>query len=554
MEATERNALGLALELIDENPNNPRAAITDDDVQDLAASMREQGLLQPVVVVPDGDRYRLRIGHRRVHAARMLGWTEIRAEVDEASDASQDLVVAVVENTQREGLGALNEGRACQQMLEENNGDVDLVAKRVGRSRRWVARRANLTTLAPEVITLLSDPPTARKVKSGPGWGGGTGQATLGERAQLWPAAWLEEIALLSKPDQVELIDLLQDEPCDTLEELRFLMRDQLRALSMAPWNLEDEKLVPAVGACISCDRHSAASPGLFDNPETEGIKGATCRDGRCFLGKLRAWRQARVEEAREKHGADLALIAKSPHQLEEGVDYEGKQRPGYFYSWSAAKKADKGARPVIVLDADTPKVRWMKPGGGGAPSGSSNGSEPGKPKTLRERRANMNRRRRVKAGDALHEFVVELTEADVFTADDWHAHGVQLALIFGLQYPAWSRDVDKLSALEGSAARQRLWEGMVGEIASSARSAMADGTKPDEPALDVLDGLVGTDWKEALAKSTADLPDPKSWANLKADGTPKAAPKSKAKRKAKASRKGKTTTEPVDAGEEPTQ
>ena len=96
----------LAVAVVDPNPWQPRTILGDDDLAELAGSLKEHGLVQPIVVRAKGDRYQLIAGQRRLAAARTLGWTNVPARVLDVDDR-QMADIAIVENLQRRDLDAL---------------------------------------------------------------------------------------------------------------------------------------------------------------------------------------------------------------------------------------------------------------------------------------------------------------------------------------------------------------------------------------------------------------------------------------------------------------
>src|SRR5262245_57272744 len=108
----------LSVDSIAPNPQQPRKAFEDKALADLAESLRQTGVLQPVVVRPVGDGYQLIVGERRWRAAKLAGLTQIPAIVREATDA-QSLELALVENLLREDLNPIEEAEAYQRLLAD---------------------------------------------------------------------------------------------------------------------------------------------------------------------------------------------------------------------------------------------------------------------------------------------------------------------------------------------------------------------------------------------------------------------------------------------------
>jgi ParB family chromosome partitioning protein len=138
------------------NPFQPRRQFEDDSLDELEASIRENGLLQPLVVRPSGPDFELVAGERRWRVLTRLGWEKVPTVVRPLSD-EQMLVMALVENLQREDLGPLEEAVGYQQLVDGFGLTQKAVARRVGRNRSTVANALRLLTLPPEVRGLLSD-------------------------------------------------------------------------------------------------------------------------------------------------------------------------------------------------------------------------------------------------------------------------------------------------------------------------------------------------------------------------------------------------------------
>lgn len=157
-EHPERGFASIPVGDIDPNPAQPRRIFDDEAMEALTASVREVGLLQPVVVRSAGDRYTLVAGERRLRAARMAGLEEIPAVIRGESDGDDaDLVEALVENVQREDLSPLEEAAAYRQLIEDFALTHDQVGERVGRSRSAVSNALRLLTLPAAVQALVDE-------------------------------------------------------------------------------------------------------------------------------------------------------------------------------------------------------------------------------------------------------------------------------------------------------------------------------------------------------------------------------------------------------------
>ncbi len=126
----------------------------DPRLDDLIATLKAHGQLQAIVVRQAGDRFALIIGSRRWRAARALGWPEIRADVlpEDTTDTS---ALTLVENLARRQLSPVEEAIGVAQMLKEHDNDPTPVARKLGRSVRWIEQRAQLVTLPPPLLHAL---------------------------------------------------------------------------------------------------------------------------------------------------------------------------------------------------------------------------------------------------------------------------------------------------------------------------------------------------------------------------------------------------------------
>jgi ParB family chromosome partitioning protein len=137
------------------NPFQPRREFDDEALGELEASIRENGLLQPIVLRPAGRGFELVAGERRFRALQRLNWETVPAIVRELGD-EQMLLLALVENLQREELNAIEEAVAYQQLIDGFGLTQAQVASRVGKNRSTVANSLRLLTLPGEVRDLLA--------------------------------------------------------------------------------------------------------------------------------------------------------------------------------------------------------------------------------------------------------------------------------------------------------------------------------------------------------------------------------------------------------------
>jgi ParB family chromosome partitioning protein len=141
----------LRLESIVPNRYQPRQQFSETELADLAQSLRENGLLQPILVRRKGDGiFELIAGERRLRAAKLAGLEKIPALIRNCTD-QESMVLALVENLQRDDLNPMETARAYHRMVNEFGLTQDAIAQRVGRDRSSVANMLRLMTLPPDV-------------------------------------------------------------------------------------------------------------------------------------------------------------------------------------------------------------------------------------------------------------------------------------------------------------------------------------------------------------------------------------------------------------------
>ncbi len=144
------------IERVRANPYQPRRSFDEESLVGLADSIREVGVLQPILVRQADDGFELIAGERRLRAAKRAGLTEVPVIVRTADDVAS-LEQALVENLHRQDLNPLDEAAAYQQLIEDFGYTQDQVAQRVGRSRASVANLLRLFQLTPAVQKLVGD-------------------------------------------------------------------------------------------------------------------------------------------------------------------------------------------------------------------------------------------------------------------------------------------------------------------------------------------------------------------------------------------------------------
>lgn len=157
---TTKQATGnllLATGIIDPNPHQPRTSFDEAPLAELAASIREYGILQPLLVTKaENGRYQLIAGERRLRAAKLAGLSEVPVIV-RTLDELQKLELAIIENIQRENLNPVEAALSYRRLIDEFNLSQEDAAKRVGKARSTVANSLRLLSLPAEIKQGLID-------------------------------------------------------------------------------------------------------------------------------------------------------------------------------------------------------------------------------------------------------------------------------------------------------------------------------------------------------------------------------------------------------------
>lgn len=140
--------------LLKPNPFQPRRAFNEESLQELAASIKEHGIIQPIIVEKSGEDYFIIAGERRTRAALLAGLTRVPVVFREF-ETNKKLEIALIENIQRENLNPIEEAKAYQEIMQLSSLNQEETAKRVGKSRSAVANAMRLLQLPDEMQRAL---------------------------------------------------------------------------------------------------------------------------------------------------------------------------------------------------------------------------------------------------------------------------------------------------------------------------------------------------------------------------------------------------------------
>ena len=144
----------IELELIRPNPYQPRKTFEEERLNDLASSIQQHGILQPIVLRQTVQGYYIVVGERRFRASQLAGLTEVPAIIKELSDEDM-MELAIIENLQREDLNAIEEAESYKKMMTDLNITQQEVARRLGKSRPYIANMLRLLQLPKNVAQMV---------------------------------------------------------------------------------------------------------------------------------------------------------------------------------------------------------------------------------------------------------------------------------------------------------------------------------------------------------------------------------------------------------------
>ncbi|HZP06077.1 MAG TPA: ParB/RepB/Spo0J family partition protein [Terracidiphilus sp.] len=260
----------LPLDQLVECPLNPRRTLDEKALNELAESIRTQGVLMPLLVRPvNPQTYEVVAGKRRFRAAQLAGVESVPVDIRELTDA-ECIEIAITENLQRRDVHPLEEssGYARLLSLDEPKYSIEQIAAKCAKTPAYIVSRLSLASLTPDV--------TEAFVKDEIGLGHALLLAKLqsDEQEHALSACYQEVYGNGSKPRRILL-------PVRHLKE--WIERNVLLDLAAAPFSKDDATLVPDAGACANCPKRTGHNTLLFEGMSHND----RCSDPRCFSMKL---------------------------------------------------------------------------------------------------------------------------------------------------------------------------------------------------------------------------------------------------------------------------
>ena len=522
----------LSIEPSSDNPrtiNEKSAAFIE-----LTESIQVQGVIVPVHVRIHPNKkgmFELLAGERRHRASAKAGIPLIPAInhgniTDEAA-----FEITFTENYAREDLTPLEQGKAVVTLLEKYKGDTEAAASKMGKSIKWIKQREALGT------------------KISKGWKTALVDESL---VSNWTAGHLQLIARLPVKMQNELLDYYLGEDMPTISDLDKQIAKELQLITKSPFDT-------TAAGCTKCQKRTSCQPGLFDEDlDPQALKkNDRCLDRSCWEDKTAAWLQNEFDAKKKELPGLVAITTEYTNYIQ---DRTFQQIWGTFYEkhrFKQAGKKDKGAVPGFIIFGNAlGTILWIKLRGSAAESSTK--KTKGKPTPLKERRQMLHNKRMVKFSVEMIEQLENKKVTDLNTPDKT-AMVMSLAHVFGVKEryehqsfcfsvhdglkEAWG-SLDKLLSADIKTIRETLWANILPKLKQSLVYAGPITQTPTHrvKAAEKLASIFGIDYKAMQKKITTEMPEPKSWAKLNKDGTPKKAKKAK-KKTTKANKPSKVRT-----------
>ena len=325
----------IPLSQISESKSNPRRQFDEKKLAELADNIKQHGVIQAILVRPIGaDRFEVVAGTRRYRASKLAGHKTIPATVRELSD-TECLELQLIENLQRTDVHELDEaqGYSALMQLQPNAYTVETLATKIGKSQAYVYGRLRLLALVPEARQAFYE-----------------GKLTVAhafELARLQPND--QQRALLECfPQHRTSAAVLRDKKAEaavTVRDLRQWIEHEVHLdLTNAPFDPEDEALVPKAGACVRCPKRTGNNPLLFPEVRQKSI----CTDRDCYRAKVEALVQLRAKPLEEKGEKPVRISQASSWQLNghtKDVLVEGQ------FLRLKSKGECPSAKPAVLID-----------------------------------------------------------------------------------------------------------------------------------------------------------------------------------------------------------
>jgi ParB family chromosome partitioning protein len=314
----------IAIDQIHESTNNPRQTFDESKLQELAESIRTNGLIQPITVRPNAEGFEIVAGARRFRAAQIAEVFSLPARIVDIDDA-QALVWTLLENAQRVDVHPYEEAQGFERLLNMPGYDVAALVEKTGKSASHIYARLALLQLIPAVAEAFAQ------------------ERITASHANL--LARLPQDVQAQAFEQCWRKDWQDKEPhlLPAKHVAAWIQANLYLSLADAPFDREDPTLNPVAGACGTCPRRTGYNTALFADAVAD-----ECLDGSCYHIKVNAHIDRQIAARPE-------LV-----QIENGYRSPKEQRPGAFqrgHFREIEHTENPDAEPVKPCEAATPAI-----------------------------------------------------------------------------------------------------------------------------------------------------------------------------------------------------
>ena len=307
--AGDRFEMAVPISAIYESKTNPRRLFDEAGLEDLAESIRQQGLITPLTVRErengQGGQYEIIAGARRFRAAARVGLSEVPAVIKKNISDELCLEIQLVENLQREDLNPLEEAQGFRQLVDMGYTPQQ-IGEKVRKSWSWVYQQLQLLKLIEPAQAALYAGELARR--------------EAGQDVSVpFTRNHAVEVARLTPEDQAKALEQMKAWITSIKDLKRWISQNITLKLDKAPFPTDNTELLPAAGACTNCPKRTGANQELFADLIAE--QGAdVCTDKACFAAKVQAFVQLQAATIEKETGKPALKVSMAAFNVAEGV------------------------------------------------------------------------------------------------------------------------------------------------------------------------------------------------------------------------------------------
>lgn len=318
---------------VQESKTNPRKSYDNAALKELAESIKQHGIIQPLIVRAAKKGFELVSGSRRLRAAKEAKLKEVPVIVKDLSD--EDVIeIQIIENLQRQDIHPMEEAEGFTNLVKSQKYDPKTISEKIGKSITYVYQRLSLMNLNafiadlfrsndltfPQVKPLLRLP-AERQTECFKDFFLDWEYKHKKSIPEKYPEGYFSHV----KPSGVE----------------DWISSHNDKNLNKAPFNINDKLLIPKSGSCADCVHNTANLSELFPDYS----KNKSCMNPKCFLEKVQANLRNKREDLKKKYGDDGFVLISDSYQP------DNKDALGYT-KYNECKKSDKGARVALLVEA----------------------------------------------------------------------------------------------------------------------------------------------------------------------------------------------------------